>query len=882
MRTKTCHDITLLLACFTLFLSTPIFVSPAHAQTYHLDSQPGLPFPMDPYDGAEPVTTVDALNHIYRIHDNTNDWELLTAARQLDATSATMTMSADDGPPLPPGGTNSGGSGFTNNFQPLVFGSNLWIEITNFDIVNQQAFLRLHNSQAGEHYQLLSTNQLTADGQNWTLGDIITGSSDTNFTDFNPFFTGNNPQLFFRAHHGITALEAFNSGDAVAPNPTTRDPGTMGSFTIRSDEPLTNDLTVYYAMSGTGQNGVDYDTVSGVVTLSSADFPATNVVINPTANNRMQGDKTVTLTLLQNTNYLIDQSESSASLTIFDSFTVIRVFPPNDIMYRPDGPPGIPAQDEAFLFRRDDHQGELPPITVFYVMSGTASNGVDYALLSGSLDFSDGNNTVSLDVNPLAESVLKGVQTVVITLVPTNGYFVDPNNASVTNQIIDTSSTVRIISHSDATETNAVTGVGEPGMFQVSRGDDRGDYPPMTVNYQMSGTASNGVDYQTLSGSFTFADGQQFTNIFINTIEEDLIEPDETVTLTLVPNGNAYNIDTNQDPATLTIHTTIGFLTVATNLDGPIGIDYYAPSNSLMISDNEASLGVPLNFARIFTNIVVSGGVPVTNVMVTNWSGIGNIADEVYLVSPRMPVGALTNTAGFTNGDIFFGSDTGIGWLSAGAIRSNLDWCILTNAVVTNAFLLRGGICTDQTGTFSNQIIAVTTDGDALTEKGIWRVDSKGHPTLLAQILTKHLEGVATLTNDVQRWGPWAGKIITGDEDEQNIYTIDTNGVVATFATTNMIEGGIEPEAFTIIPTNSSLYLAEFNSSTVMELPASYFRNHVGDLLISDAGEVSPSAIFIVHWNSQGSNFVVTPISLPGTITHIEGTTFAPVQFPGN
>jgi hypothetical protein len=98
----------------------------------------------------------------------------------------------------------------------------------------------------------------------------------------------------------------------------------------------------------------------------------------------------------------------------------------------------------------------------------------------------------------------------------------------------------------------------------------------------------------------------------------------------------------------------------------------------------------------------------------------------------------------------------------------------------------------------------------------------------------------------------------------------------------DLIAGGIQPEAFTIIFTNSPLYLADFDSSTVMELPASYFRNHVGDLLISQAGELGGAAMYIVHWNSQGSNFVLTQITLPDTITHIEGTTFAPVQFPGH
>jgi hypothetical protein len=873
MKTTKFGIILLLFAVFTSAVGVP---PAAHAQTYFLQSQSSAPYPFDPYDGAEPVVTLDASRQIYQVQDNTNDWEMLTTAKELDAmsTSSTMTMSADS---IDPNGTNSGSGGtYTNNFQPLVFGSNDFvIQVLQIDSTNQLAYLQLSNTTPDEHYQLLSTNILSSNGLSWNLGEYIVGAPDTNITPFSIFNIGTNSQMFFRAHHANPVLAINGAQDAIRPNPATGNPGQIGSFRVQSYYPLSNDLTVFYSISGTAQSGVDYSNLSGVVTIPTASDPSnpyTNVYVYPTANNRMQGDKTVTLSILQTNDYLIDSTASSASITIFDSYTLIGVYPFQPIAYRPDGPPGTAAQTGIIQFSRADQQSQYPPITVNYAISGTASNGVDYTFLTGSLDFADGESTVYLDVNPLAESVLKGVQTVTVTLVPTNGYFVDTNNASQTVQIIDTSSKVGIRWIQDAIETNAVLGVGRSGIFEVDRSDDRGDYPAMTVNYQISGTASNGVDYQTLSGRVTFADGDLRTNIYINTIEQDLIEPNETVVLTLVPNTNAYYIDTNNSSASLTIQTTAGFITVATNLNGPIGIDYYTRSNSLIVSYNEVSFGDPFNFAAIYTNSVV-----------TNWSRIGFIGDEVYLVAPRMPVTALTNSAGFTNGDIFFGSSTGIGWLSAGTTRSNLNWCILTNAVATNALLLRGGICADQTGTFSNHLIAVTSLGGPSSDlKGVWSVDAHANPTLLAQIDTTHLEGVTTLTNDVQRWGPWAGKIITGDEDEQNIYTIGTNGVTATFATTNMIAGGIAPEDFEVIPPDSTLYVTQFDDNSVMELPATYFRNNIGDLLITEAGEVRGVAMYIVHWDSRGSNFVTFPINLPGTVTHVEHTTFAPVQFSGH
>jgi len=882
---------SILLACLTLFFSAPGFTPLAHAQTYYIQSQNSVPFPYDPYGGAEPITTLDAANQIYRVNDNTNDWYLLTTAMQLDAMTANGTMSADSIDPT--GGTNDGGGGtYTNtynaNFQPLVFGSNdLWVEITNADIINQQASLIVHGTIPGDHYQLLSTNVLSSDGQSWTLGQLFDGTGSTNQTAINAFISTNS-QMFFRAHHTNAGVYVAQGLNAIEPNSGTGDPGQIGNFTIYSYYNLDGELAVHYKLSGTAQSGIDYSNVSGVVTLSP-DNLSTNIQIVPLQDNIIEGAETVTLTIQQTNDYLIDPNNSSATILVEDSSTLVSVFQyaPNAI--EPDGPPGIAAQVGTFQFNRTDERAQYPEMAVFYTVSGTASNGVDYVTLTNSLVFPEGQGTVYLDVTPLADSILEGTETATVTLVPTNTYVVDTNNFTQTVNISDSSTTVSIFFNQDAIETNSAAGVGQAGIFDISRSDTRGDYPPLTVNYQITGTASNGVDYQTLSGTVTFADGASDTNIFVQTLPDNLIEGDETVTLTLLPNGSAYYISGDNSNATLTIHDTVYFLTV-TNLSSPISVDYDTLSNSMIVSYDYDG-GSP-TFARIYTNITVSGGQPVTNTVFTNWSNIGGLPDEVYLTIPRMPLGTLTNSGGFTNDDMFFGSDTGIGWLSADTTRSNLDWCILTNSVATNQLHLRGGICTDQTGTFSNHIICVTTDGDTLSEKGVWSVDSKAHPTLLAQIFTEHLEGVTTLTNVITQWGPWAGKIITGDESHLDpdsgqpdplIYTISTNGTVSAYPTIALFTNGIFPEDFDVIPANQSLYITAFNNNSIMELPPSYFTNNVGDLLITDAGEHAPAGLYIVHWNASGSNFVTTSIPIPDSVGgHIEGVTFAPMQIPGH
>lgn len=406
------------------------------------------------------------------------------------------------------------------------------------------------------------------------------------------------------------------------------------------------------------------------------------------------------------------------------------------------------------------------------------------------------------------------------------------------------------------------TGIGQTGIFEV---DVNPTVPRnLTVVYTIGGSASNGVDYTNITGSVIIPANTSVGNIYIQPLYDTLLEFDESVTLTLVLT-NGYVADPNNYTATEWISDCISneFTIVATNLPAPIGIDYFSPSNSLVLSWNY-DFGETNNF--ILFN---------TNHFITNWSRIHGVPDEVKIATVKRTVNA------FTNGDMYFSSGTNIGWLSVDGMRSNLTFCVLTNAVVTNAQFLRGSLYVDQTGVWSNQLIAVTSDSTESSDaKGIWRIDSQGHPTLVTLLRTSHLEGVATVTNDVAKWGPWAGKIITGDENKHTIYAIDTNGVVASFSL------GIDTEDVDIIPPNQDLYCVLYNGfdSSLIKVSHSLFTNYVGSLLITQAGETAPffsPSLFIVTWT--GTAFDVRKITFHSTTVFgdFEHVTFAPIDIPG-
>ena len=75
----------------------------------------------------------------------------------------------------------------------------------------------------------------------------------------------------------------------------------------------------------------------------------------------------------------------------------------------------------------------------------------------------------------------------------------------------------------------------------------------LTVFYTVTGTAKNGTDYTKLRGQAIIKIGATSANVLVRPIDDTLVEPDETVILTLTANA-AYTIGT-PNTGTVTIHS---------------------------------------------------------------------------------------------------------------------------------------------------------------------------------------------------------------------------------------------------------------------------------------------------------------------------------------
>ena len=112
-----------------------------------------------------------------------------------------------------------------------------------------------------------------------------------------------------------------------------------------------------------------------------------------------------------------------------------------------------------------------------------------------------------------------------------------------------------------ATRTSANENGTQSGEFTFTRTDEN-ILSPLTVNYGVSGTATNGVDYPALLGTVTFPAGVTTVRIPMVPLADTTIEPGETVTLTLAE-GAGY-ISGSANSGSVSIADSPGTLYVAT------------------------------------------------------------------------------------------------------------------------------------------------------------------------------------------------------------------------------------------------------------------------------------------------------------------------------
>lgn len=283
---------------------------------------------------------------------------------------------------------------------------------------------------------------------------------------------------------------------------------------------------------------------------------------------------------------------------------------------------------------------------------------------------------------------------------------------------------------------------------------------------------------------------------------------------------------------------------LTTAFNNPIGIDHHEPSGALILSVNYGT-GLPHNL-----ELVQSDGRHV------RFSGARGYTDELKIAT----VHASTCTGGFTVGEVFTGDGR-----PGSVVRISADGAKVQRWVRLpgESGLMRGSLFQDKHCVFGGDLVVATTTG------GVWRVSSKGVARRLANLGT-HLEGLYVLPDDPLRYGPWAGKILVGAEEQTRLYAIDPKGKVLPFSL------GIATEDIDVVPARANFYGVDFAEQRLVGAEAEQWADKEGDVIIAqESGQ-----LWDLRWNPQTQDFDTVRIAQVGQWEHVTFSTAGVVEIP--
>jgi len=174
-------------------------------------------------------------------------------------------------------------------------------------------------------------------------------------------------------------------------------------------------------------------------------------------------------------------------------------------------------------------------LTVSFTLTGTAGNGTDYQSIASSVTFPASQASVDVVVTPLVDATTEGSESVILTLTGVSPYDLgSPLAATVT--ITDTDSPLVSVSAFDSTASESGP---DFGTFRFSRTGSTA--ASLTVTFTVTGTATNGTDYQSVPLSVTFSAGQANSDLFVVPLPDGQAEGSETVIVT-VTDGATYDV----------------------------------------------------------------------------------------------------------------------------------------------------------------------------------------------------------------------------------------------------------------------------------------------------------------------------------------------------
>jgi hypothetical protein len=319
-------------------------------------------------------------------------------------------------------------------------------------------------------------------------------------------------------------ISLFGPGTVIEGETTT-------DYTVSISQAPVDDVTVTFNYTTTDADGNDYVAV-GSVTILAGETDAT-FTIDTVNDNIAEGDEDFTVSIDTITAGGLEDvrvsNNDSVTTTIEDNDTVeISI---NDA-------PTVDESAGTMTFTVTLSNPSDAPVTVDYAsQDGTATAGLDYTAVTGTLTFAPGETTQTITVPVTDDYLAEGSETLDMVLS-------NPSNATIADGVgvgmilDDTTATDEDTVYANIAVDQSSVSEGAQLTYTVTLVDSEGNPvivpagDTVSVDLDWSGAAASGADTSNLPASVSITGGSQ-TEFAVDASFDDIVEADEPLIATI-------------------------------------------------------------------------------------------------------------------------------------------------------------------------------------------------------------------------------------------------------------------------------------------------------------------------------------------------------------
>ncbi|MEQ8711401.1 MAG: YHYH protein [Cyclobacteriaceae bacterium] len=389
---------------------------------------------------------------------------------------------------------------------------------------------------------------------------------------------------------GDTTVEPFSASVSIGLMPSSVEEGQLAQliFTLSETNTSGSALTVGYSVDGSASTA-DFTALTGTASIAVGQA-TTSTTIATIDDSELEPTETLTVTL--------NPDRLAEGLTMGSANSVELTITDND---EPPAPNVISVSisiDDAELTEGEGSTATISlsepnttgaNVVISYELVGNALNGEDFEELSGSATIADGQSEVTFAINSLDDETVEASEMLTINLLPAGlpENYELAGSKSVQLTILDNDTGA--LDSIEVSLATSMTAIDENGTATVtidlSSANNTGS--DVVISYDLSGTASEGMDYEMLSRSLTIGDGEDSGSFEIKSIDDAETESDETIVVTLSASGLPENFSLS--PTSNSVEITImddDEVIVACSNDNSIDQDFYACNQSPSEANN--------------------------------------------------------------------------------------------------------------------------------------------------------------------------------------------------------------------------------------------------------------------------------------------------------